>query len=99
MESVTSCKYWKQIYSYNALKLHADFEIIHVIKIDLCTVNFIYVCFIIQDTLHSSMAVVTRLCSRIELNSDTLPNSIESLSSLLHSDDPYVCFYSLLSLM
>ncbi|XP_076816720.1 E3 ubiquitin-protein ligase HECTD1-like isoform X3 [Clavelina lepadiformis] len=54
-----------------------------------------------KDTLHSSMAVVTRLCGKIELNGDVMPDCVKSLSSLLHSDDPYVsdgalrCFASL----
>ena len=44
------------------------------------------------------MAVVTKLCNRIELSSDTLLESVQSLSSLLHSDDSHVsgirCFLS-----
>jgi len=36
------------------------------------------------------MTVVTKLCGKIEVSSSTLPDSIKSLSTLLHSDDPYV---------
>lgn len=44
----------------------------------------------LQDTLHSAMSVVTRLCGKVEPSSDTLPDSVRSLSSLLHSEDPSV---------
>ena len=49
----------------------------------------------LQDTLHSSMAVVTRLCGKIELNGDVMPDCVKSLSSLLHSDDPYVSKFTI----
>uniref|UniRef100_H2XKE2 E3 ubiquitin-protein ligase n=1 Tax=Ciona intestinalis TaxID=7719 RepID=H2XKE2_CIOIN len=54
-----------------------------------------------KDTLHSSMFVVSRLCGKVEATSDSLPECIQSLSSLLHYDDAHVadsalkCFSSL----
>uniref|UniRef100_H2Z0Z8 E3 ubiquitin-protein ligase n=1 Tax=Ciona savignyi TaxID=51511 RepID=H2Z0Z8_CIOSA len=54
-----------------------------------------------KDTLHSSMFVVSRLCGKMEVASESLPECIQSLSSLLHYDDAHVadsalrCFSSL----
>ncbi|KAL5281151.1 HECTD1 family protein [Megaselia abdita] len=43
-----------------------------------------------KDTLHSAMAVVSRLCTKVEPNSPSIQNCIESLSSLLQHEDPLV---------
>nr|CAB3252456.1 E3 ubiquitin-protein ligase HECTD1 [Phallusia mammillata] len=67
------------------------------------TLTFICSCdkMIHKDTLHSAMSVVTKLCGKIEVSSSTLPDAVKSLSTLLHSDDPYVsdgalrCFASI----
>lgn len=54
-----------------------------------------------KDSLHSSMAVVTRLCSKIEPSDASIAESVESLSLLLKHDDVHVsdsvlrCFSSL----
>ena len=45
---------------------------------------------VFQDTLHSAMSVVTKLCGRIEVNCEYMSDCVRSLSSLLHFDDPYV---------
>jgi len=42
------------------------------------------------DTLHSAMTVVSRLCGKMEPQDSSLPSCIESLSSLLKHDDPFV---------
>jgi len=42
------------------------------------------------DTLHSAMTVVSRLCSKMEPQDSSLPSCIESLSTLLKHNDPYV---------
>ena len=43
-----------------------------------------------KDTLHSSMAVVTRLCGKMEPQNTALPNCVESLSTLLKHEDSFV---------
>ncbi|XP_052130677.1 E3 ubiquitin-protein ligase HECTD1 isoform X3 [Frankliniella occidentalis] len=54
-----------------------------------------------KDTLHSSMAVVSRLCTKMEPLDATLPSCVESLSTLLKHEDQHVsdgalrCFASL----
>uniref|UniRef100_A0A7N6AS49 E3 ubiquitin-protein ligase n=1 Tax=Anabas testudineus TaxID=64144 RepID=A0A7N6AS49_ANATE len=54
-----------------------------------------------KDTLHSAMAVVSRLCSKMEPQDSSLETCVESLSSLLKHDDHQVsdgalrCFASL----
>lgn len=51
-----------------------------------------------KDTLHSAMAVVSRLCSKMEPQDSSLETCVESLSSLLKHEDhqvtttPTVCF-------
>jgi E3 ubiquitin-protein ligase HECTD1 len=55
----------------------------------------------VQDTLHSAMAVVSRLCSKMEPADACLPICVESLSTLLQHEDQLVadgalkCFASL----
>ncbi|ODM98949.1 E3 ubiquitin-protein ligase HECTD1 [Orchesella cincta] len=54
-----------------------------------------------KDTLHSAMAVVSRLCSKMEPQDPSLTACVESLSTLLRHDDSHVadgalrCFASL----
>ncbi|XP_014675759.1 PREDICTED: E3 ubiquitin-protein ligase HECTD1-like, partial [Priapulus caudatus] len=54
-----------------------------------------------KDTLHSAMAVVSRLCGKMEPHDATLENCVESLSTLLKHEDQHVadgalrCFASL----
>ncbi|XP_015172356.1 PREDICTED: E3 ubiquitin-protein ligase HECTD1 isoform X6 [Polistes dominula] len=54
-----------------------------------------------RDTLHSAMAVVTRLCGKVEPQDKTLPDCVEALSTLLRHEDAHVadgalrCFASL----
>ncbi|XP_012137741.1 ubiquitin fusion-degradation 4-like isoform X5 [Megachile rotundata] len=54
-----------------------------------------------RDTLHSAMAVVTRLCGKVEPQDKSLPDCIEALSMLLRHEDAHVadgalrCFASL----
>ncbi|XP_078675972.1 E3 ubiquitin-protein ligase HECTD1-like isoform X4 [Branchiostoma floridae x Branchiostoma belcheri] len=54
-----------------------------------------------KDTLHSAMAVVSRLCGKMEPQDTSLPTCVESLSTLLRHEDPQVadgalrCFASL----
>lgn len=43
-----------------------------------------------KDTLHSAMAVVSRLCTKVEPNSPCINNCVESLSTLLQHEDPMV---------
>lgn len=49
-----------------------------------------------KDTLHSAMSVVSRLCGKMEPTQDTaLEGCVESLSTLLKHEDPFVsicCF-------
>ena len=58
-------------------------------------------CSVHKDTLHSSMAVVSRLCGKIEPMDVSLPSCVESLSTLLKHEDATVsdgalrCFASL----
>ena len=42
------------------------------------------------DTLHSAMTVVSRLCGKMEPQDTSLPSCVESLSSLLKHEDPFV---------
>lgn len=54
-----------------------------------------------KDTLHSAMAVVSRLCTKMEPLDASLPSCVEALSTLLKHEDPHVsdgalrCFASL----
>ncbi|XP_053597850.1 E3 ubiquitin-protein ligase HECTD1 isoform X1 [Microplitis demolitor] len=54
-----------------------------------------------RDTLHSAMAVVSRLCGKVEPQDKTLPDCVEALSTLLRHEDAHVadgalrCFASL----
>ncbi|XP_026465706.1 E3 ubiquitin-protein ligase Ufd4 isoform X4 [Ctenocephalides felis] len=43
-----------------------------------------------KDTLHSAMAVVSRLCSKMEPQDASLPDVVESLSTLLRHEDLHV---------
>ncbi|XP_076273657.1 ubiquitin fusion-degradation 4-like isoform X2 [Rhynchophorus ferrugineus] len=43
-----------------------------------------------KDTLHSAMAVVSRLCTKMEPADVQLPGCVQALSSLLQHDDPHV---------
>ena len=45
-----------------------------------------------KDTLHSAMAVVSRLCSKMEPQDPSLPSCVESLSTLLRHEDSHVSF-------
>uniref|UniRef100_W8ARD3 E3 ubiquitin-protein ligase n=1 Tax=Ceratitis capitata TaxID=7213 RepID=W8ARD3_CERCA len=57
-----------------------------------CVLSFIRDCGsqVHKDTLHSAMAVVSRLCTKVEPNAPCIPNCIESLSTLLQHEDPMV---------
>lgn len=46
-----------------------------------------------KDTLHSAMAVVSRLCSKMEPQDSSLETCVESLSSLLKHEDHQVRWY------
>ncbi|XP_023244989.1 E3 ubiquitin-protein ligase HECTD1 isoform X2 [Copidosoma floridanum] len=54
-----------------------------------------------RDTLHSAMAVVSRLCGKVEPQDKSLPDCVEALSTLLRHGDAHVadgalrCFASL----
>ncbi|KAJ8668132.1 hypothetical protein QAD02_009795 [Eretmocerus hayati] len=54
-----------------------------------------------RDTLHSAMAVVSRLCGKVEPQDKSLPDCVEALSTLLRHEDAHVadgalrCFASL----
>lgn len=43
-----------------------------------------------KDTLHSAMAVVSRLCTKLEPQDSQLPQCVQSLSELLAHEDPHV---------
>lgn len=43
-----------------------------------------------KDTLHSAMAVVSRLCTKMEPADIQLPGCVQALSSLLQHEDPHV---------
>lgn len=43
-----------------------------------------------KDTLHSAMAVVSRLCTKMEPQDAQLPACVESLSTLLRHEDSHV---------
>lgn len=43
-----------------------------------------------KDTLHSAMAVVSRLCTKMEPQDTTLPAVVEALSILLKHEDSHV---------
>ncbi|XP_055309566.1 E3 ubiquitin-protein ligase Ufd4 isoform X3 [Sitodiplosis mosellana] len=43
-----------------------------------------------KDTLHSAMSVVSRLCTKVEPQSATINEYVESLSKLLQHEDPMV---------
>ncbi|XP_053207496.1 E3 ubiquitin-protein ligase HECTD1-like isoform X2 [Panonychus citri] len=57
--------------------------------------------FVHEDTLHSAMAVVSRLCGKMEPQDASLQSCVESLSNLLKHEDNHVadgalrCFASL----
>lgn len=48
--------------------------------------------FLFQDTIHSAMSVITRLCSKMEPNDSIMPECSASLGALLEHDDPKVSF-------
>ncbi|XP_018329894.1 E3 ubiquitin-protein ligase HECTD1 isoform X2 [Agrilus planipennis] len=54
-----------------------------------------------KDTLHSAMAVVSRLCTKMEPADTQLPTCVQALSTLLHHEDQHVadgalrCFASI----
>uniref|UniRef100_A0A8D8X324 E3 ubiquitin-protein ligase n=1 Tax=Cacopsylla melanoneura TaxID=428564 RepID=A0A8D8X324_9HEMI len=54
-----------------------------------------------KDTLHSAMAVVSRLCGKMEPQDPQLPEAVEALSALLRHEDTHIsdaalrCFASL----
>ncbi|XP_067009629.1 E3 ubiquitin-protein ligase HECTD1 isoform X3 [Anabrus simplex] len=68
-----------------------------------CVLSFIRDngCRVHKDTLHSAMAVVSRLCTKMEPQDTSLPTCVESLSTLLKHEDSHVaegalrCFASL----
>ena len=43
-----------------------------------------------KDTLHSCMAVVSRLCGKMDPQDSSLQTCVISLSTLLRHDDPFV---------
>lgn len=47
-----------------------------------------------KDTLHSAMAVVSRLCGKMEPHDASLPSCVEALSVLFKHDDTHVSLYS-----
>ena len=47
-----------------------------------------------KDTLHSAMSVVSRLCGKMEPQDTSLEACVESLSTLLKHEDPFVSFTS-----
>ena len=49
-----------------------------------------------KDTLHSSMAVVSRLCGKMEPQDTSLPTCIVSLSTLLQHNDAFVSISAVL---
>ncbi|EDW64541.1 E3 ubiquitin-protein ligase Ufd4 [Drosophila virilis] len=57
-----------------------------------CVLSFIRDCGsqVHKDTLHSAMAVVSRLCTKVEPNSPCIENCVESLSTLLQHEDALV---------
>ncbi|KAK7791453.1 hypothetical protein R5R35_010932 [Gryllus longicercus] len=68
-----------------------------------CVLSFIRDngCRVHKDTLHSAMAVVSRLCTKMEPQDASLPACVDSLSTLLKHEDSHVadgalrCFASL----
>lgn len=51
-----------------------------------------------KDTLHSAMAVVSRLCTKMEPQDSSLPACVEALSTLLKHEDTHVssgCLFAL----
>jgi len=56
---------------------------------------------VFTDTLHSAMTVVSRLCGKMEPQDNSLPACVESLSTLLKHEDPFVSasFISVLSFL
>uniref|UniRef100_K1RA79 E3 ubiquitin-protein ligase n=1 Tax=Magallana gigas TaxID=29159 RepID=K1RA79_MAGGI len=68
-----------------------------------CVLTFVteYGSQVHKDTLHSAMAVVSRLCGKMEPQDSSLESCVESLSTLLEHEDQYVadgalrCFASL----
>lgn len=57
-----------------------------------CVLSFIRDCGsqVHKDTLHSSMAVVSRLCTKVEPQSACIQTCVESLSTLLQHEDALV---------
>lgn len=57
-----------------------------------CVLTFIRDCGsqVHKDTLHSAMSVVSRLCSKVEPQSTSIQDCVESLSTLLQHEDPHV---------
>lgn len=60
-----------------------------------CVLTFVteYGSQVHKDTLHSAMAVVSRLCGKMEPQDSSLESCVESLSTLLEHEDQYVCFF------
>jgi E3 ubiquitin-protein ligase HECTD1 len=57
-----------------------------------CVLSFIRDngCRVHKDTLHSAMAVVSRLCTKMEPQDPSLPTCVEALSTLLKHEDSHV---------
>lgn len=57
-----------------------------------CVLTFIRDCGsqVHKDTLHSAMSVVSRLCSKVEPQSASIQDCVESLSTLLQHEDLHV---------
>jgi len=57
-----------------------------------CVLSFIRDngCQVHKDTLHSAMAVVSRLCTKMEPQDPSLPTCVEALSTLLKHEDSHV---------
>lgn len=51
---------------------------------------FSNVCDALQDTVHSAMSVVTRLCGKIEPTDSSLLECSANLGALLEHEDPKV---------
>ena len=64
-----------------------------------CTLTFIreHGSQVHKDTLHSAMAVVSRLCGKMEPQDASLESCVESLSTLLKHEDQFVSFCEAMS--
>lgn len=52
--------------------------------------DFVITNVFVQDTQHSAMSVVTRLCGKMEPTDESIPNHTQALGELLGHDDPKV---------